>query len=179
MSNKADMICGDIKSNVKQFIDDRLVETEYKAFFRHLESCPECKEYVRSFGALSNHLWKLNEIQVPSDLSSTILFKLKRLGSGAEESRQPLGFYQKLFLGIVVLIVGFFAAHGVIKFFKPKKISNISHESVVLDQRNMKEQENTNHESVKDSAQAAQEQELVSEEEAKAIFSQLQMMARP
>ncbi|MFC1509972.1 zf-HC2 domain-containing protein, partial [Candidatus Omnitrophota bacterium] len=68
--------CDDIKKKLKPFQQDLLAENEYKAFAAHVDECPKCKQYIGSIDFLSNQLWKLGDVKVPSDLSSTILFKL-------------------------------------------------------------------------------------------------------
>jgi hypothetical protein len=71
------MACSDIKEKLKSFLEDLLSEDEYQAFVAHVDGCAECKKYVSAVGSLSNQLWDLGNVKVPTDLSSTILFKLK------------------------------------------------------------------------------------------------------
>ena len=59
--------CDNIKKNIKSFTEDMLKEDEYKAFLHHLETCTECKNYVRSVDSFSNQLWRLGDVKVPSD----------------------------------------------------------------------------------------------------------------
>jgi hypothetical protein len=77
------MNCDDIRRKLQPFLEDLLVEEEYKTFCGHLDVCARCCAYVRSIGALSNQLWKLGKVKVPGDLGSTIIYKLSH--HGAEE----------------------------------------------------------------------------------------------
>jgi hypothetical protein len=88
MLNQNNMDCADIRKKLQLFLEDLLVEEEYKAFCGHIDTCGKCSEYVRSIGALSNQLWKLGKVRVPEDLSSTIMYKLTH----PDEKWQPPKF---------------------------------------------------------------------------------------
>ena len=78
MKDNLSVACGDIRKKLKAFLDDLLAEDERQAFVAHLDGCGECKDYVRKIGSVSNQLWELGGVNAPSDLSSTILFRLKQ-----------------------------------------------------------------------------------------------------
>jgi len=70
--------CDDIGKKLKDFVGDLLAESDYQAFVDHLDDCPKCTSYVRGMGSFSNQLWELGDIEVPSDLDSTILFSIQK-----------------------------------------------------------------------------------------------------
>ena len=110
MENNFNMDCGDIREKLKAFLDDLLVDDEYQAFVNHLNSCGKCKDYVRKIGSISNQLWELGDVDAPSDLSSTILFRLKQ---AEQEIRKPKFVISKklnirILVGILALSILFF-----------------------------------------------------------------------
>ncbi|MFC1624660.1 hypothetical protein ACFL28_05060 [Candidatus Omnitrophota bacterium] len=117
--------CDDIKKRVKPFQQDLLAEKEYKAYVDHLYKCPKCKEYVGSIDFLSNQLWKLGDVKVPSDLSSTILFKLTQAPE-QEVKAQPQAqaatsksiMSEKLILRAVIVVLLGVALFFGIRYFK-------------------------------------------------------------
>ena len=159
MNNQPGITCSDIKDNVKQLLDDRLVEKEYHAFFRHLESCLKCKEYVRAIGSLSNQIWKLSEVEVPADLSSSIIFKLKQSGDN-NEAQPSSELSTKVILGAIIMIAGLFVFFGTGIFLKTPEPSSGADNAGIVEPRSIKEQE------------------PVSDEEAEYLFSQLRAMAQ-
>ncbi|MBU1853127.1 MAG: zf-HC2 domain-containing protein [Candidatus Omnitrophica bacterium] len=103
MADNITMTCDDIKKKLKRFLEDLLVDEEYQAFLKHLEDCPRCKTYVTSVDSFSNQVWKLAEVKVPSDLSSTILFKLTQ---PEEKDQKPkLSMSKKVAIGALVVIL--------------------------------------------------------------------------
>jgi len=106
------MNCADIRTKLQPFLEDLLSEEEYKAFCGHMGACDKCKAYVRSVGSLSNQLWKLGLINVPSDLGSTIMYKLAHPGQEVEPSKSALS-KKRIVAGSVLILsaaVLFFAA---------------------------------------------------------------------
>ena len=105
MADEIVITCEDIKKKLKPFQQDLLVEREYKGFVTHLGNCSKCKEYMGSIDFLSNQLWKLGDVEVPSDLSSTIFFKLTQTD---EEVEKPKGVITKksAIIGVVVILLG-------------------------------------------------------------------------
>lgn len=101
MEDNLNVTCSDIRKKLKAFLDDLLAEDEYRALVAHLDHCKECKDYVRKIGAISNQLWELGDIKAPSDLGSTILFRLKQ---AEEEIRKPKFVISKK-LSIEILVV--------------------------------------------------------------------------
>ncbi|MFH1867461.1 MAG: zf-HC2 domain-containing protein [Candidatus Omnitrophota bacterium] len=101
MKDNLSVACGDIRKKLKAFLDDLLAEDERQAFVAHLDGCGECKDYVRKIGSVSNQLWELGGVNAPSDLSSTILFRLKQ---AEQEIRKPRFVISKK-LGIGILVV--------------------------------------------------------------------------
>ena len=97
------MSCDDINTQLKPFLEDLLTEEEYQAFLEHLDRCPKCKEYVRSFGSLSNQLWKLGDVPVPSDFVSTVLFRLKQ--PEGKNHKSQFDVFKKWFVGVIILIL--------------------------------------------------------------------------
>ena len=115
------MTCSEVNKQLKQFLEDLLAEEEYLAFFDHLESCPGCKDYVNSFGSLSNQLWESGNVKVPSDFSATVIFKLK-------QSEQEIGTHQsavpkKVVIGILIFIIGALSVFFGIGYLKTRKHS--------------------------------------------------------
>lgn len=101
MEDNLNMTCSDIRKKLKAFLDDLLAEDEYQAFVAHVDHCKECNDYVRKIGSISNQLWELGDIKAPSDLASTILFRLKQ---AEQEIRKPKFVISKK-LGIGILVV--------------------------------------------------------------------------
>ncbi|MFC1621343.1 zf-HC2 domain-containing protein [Candidatus Omnitrophota bacterium] len=97
------MACDDIKKKLKRFMEDLLVGEEYQAFLGHLENCSECKKYVTSIDSFSNQLWKLGDVKVPSDLSSTALFQLKQPDQEVKKPKSSSS--KKAAIGVLVLIL--------------------------------------------------------------------------
>jgi len=80
------MICDDIRQKLQPFLDDLLVEDEYKAFCEHIDDCHPCNAYVRSVGAMPNQLWRLGQVKVPQDMISTVQYALAH---PKEKARTP------------------------------------------------------------------------------------------
>ena len=95
--------CSDIKNRVKLFLEDMLSEQEYQAFAGHIEGCPSCKTHVRTFGTLSNQLWRLGDVVVPSDFVSTVLFDLQHHPSAAAQVKPAKP--RKFVIGVILVIV--------------------------------------------------------------------------
>jgi len=175
MNNDLNMTCTNIREELKQFLDDRLIEKDYRTFLFHLESCSKCKEYVRAIDALPNQLWKLGDVDVPSDLSSSIIFKLKKLEQDTPQSSLVLS--KKMTFGIIILIIGFFMLFWGIKFFKTLKSSSKADNVEIVIMYNVKEQEPIRNDERGDTVQIIEEQEPVSSEEDEYLYGQLQAMA--
>ena len=92
------MNCSDIQQLNKRFLQDLLTDEEYQTFLSHLETCPKCKDYVRSTGSLSTQLWELGDIKVPEDLLSTIVFKLSHAQEKSARSRPKTKVPKKMIL---------------------------------------------------------------------------------
>ena len=116
MGDNPVMICSDINNRLKSFLEDLLTEKEYQAFLAHLDSCAKCKKYVRAVGSVSNQLWKLGDVKVPADFSSTALFKLKQ---AKQEIRIPkFVITKKWIVGAIVLILIVSAFFFGIRYFE-------------------------------------------------------------
>ncbi|HTZ11434.1 MAG TPA: zf-HC2 domain-containing protein [Candidatus Margulisiibacteriota bacterium] len=98
------MNCPDIREKLQLFLEDLLAEEEYKAFCVHIDNCNRCKVYVRSIGSLSNQLWKLGQIEAPSDLLSTIQFKLTHAQENGRMAKTRITKKQVI-LSITLLIL--------------------------------------------------------------------------
>ncbi|RKY36477.1 MAG: hypothetical protein DRP78_03495 [Candidatus Omnitrophota bacterium] len=103
MNDNFKMDCSDIREKLKAFLNDLLVEDEYKLFVAHLNVCKKCKDYVRRIGSISNQLWQLGDVNVPPDLSYTILFRLKQ--TEQENIKSKFFISKKLAVGIFVVIL--------------------------------------------------------------------------
>lgn len=115
------MTCSDIKQKLKPFLEDLLAEEEYQAFLAHLDSCTKCKEYVSAVGSLSSQLWKLGDVKVPSDFSSTVLFKLKQ---AEQEIRAPkFVISKKLLVGTLTFIIAAATLFFGINYLKHRRLS--------------------------------------------------------
>lgn len=115
------MNCDDIRQKLKPFLEELLAEEEYREFCEHLNACKKCLAYVRSIGSLSNQLWKLGQVEVPQDLSSTIQYKLAH----PEEKAQPVKTKitkKQIVAGIIVIISIIVLMLG-INYFKARQDS--------------------------------------------------------
>jgi len=115
-NSNVNMSCSDIDKELKHFVGDLLSDADYQAYVEHLDSCPNCKSRVRSMGSFSNQLWELGDIEVPSDLDSTILFQFDQAKKEPRKSKSKSS--KKLVFGVVILIVGFIITFGGKRFFK-------------------------------------------------------------
>lgn len=126
MKDKLAISCNEVKNKLKPFLEDMLAEDEYQAFVAHLESCPKCKDYVRSIGALSNQLWKLGDIEIPSDFVSTVIFNLKHPKPPVPPVTRPAVF-KKLTVGIIlsllIIAILLWTSPYFKKFIIPQKVS--------------------------------------------------------
>jgi len=113
--------CDNIKKNIKSFTEDMLREEEYKAFLDHLETCSECKKYVRSVDSFSNQLWRLGDVKVPSDFGSTVLFKLTQPEEKPDEEETSAPSKKWLIGGIAFILVAITLSAGLISYFKLRK----------------------------------------------------------
>lgn len=175
MNNDLNMTCTNIQEELKQFLDDRLIEKDYRAFLFHLESCSKCKEYVRSIDSLSNQLWKLGDVDVPSDLSSNIIFKLRQSEQDVPQSSPVLP--KKIVFGVIILIIGFFMFFWGIKFLKTLKFSPTVDNAEIVQIYSVKKQESIHNDEGSSSVQIIKEQVPVSDEETEHLYGQLQAMA--
>jgi len=123
--------CDSIKSNIKSFTEDMLTEDEYKAFLHHLETCSECKNYVRSVDSFSNQLWRLGDVKVPSDFGSTVLFKLTQPDEEPDEDQAPATSKKWLIGAVAFIFVAMTISAGLISYFKLRQPSE---EEVVVAQ---------------------------------------------
>ena len=130
MKDKLTVTCNEVKDKLKPFLEDMLVEEEYQAFVAHLESCPKCKDYVRSIGALSNQLWKLGDIKVPTDFVSTVIFNLKHPKQEVPPATKP-ALSKKLAAGIIISIILLALFLGSI-YFKKFKVSQKIAETPII-----------------------------------------------
>ena len=113
------MNCDDIKQRLQPFLEDLLVEKEYRAFCGHIETCNKCKVYIRSIGSLSNQIWKLGQIEAPQDLISTIQHKLVY----PQERGQPFRIkitQKQAVVGITLIAVAIVVVSGSIYFKKDR-----------------------------------------------------------
>jgi len=115
------MVCSDIDKKLKNFISDLLSETDYQGFVEHLDSCPQCTSRVRSMGSFTNQLWELGEIEIPSDLDSTILFQFDQAKKQPRKSKTKKS--KKLVFGVIILIIGIVIAFGAYQFFKSDELN--------------------------------------------------------
>jgi len=117
------MICSDIDKELKHFVGDLLSEDDYQGFVAHLDSCPQCTNRVRSMGSFTNQLWELGDIEVPSDLDSTILFQFDQAKKAPPKPKPKKSKKQKLVIGAVIVIVGIVAFFGWQKFSKTGELN--------------------------------------------------------
>ena len=87
------MICSAIQQNLKLFLDDLLAEEEFQGFHAHLDICPSCRRYVEAVGSFSYQIKELSYLEIPADLESTIIFRLKK----ESEAAHPKNFVFKGF----------------------------------------------------------------------------------
>lgn len=115
--------CDNIKKNIKSFTEDMLKDEDYKAFLHHLETCSECKNYVRSVDSFSNQLWRLGEIKVPSDFESTILFQLTQPEEKFDEreGEEPATAKKWIIGAVAFILVGITISAGLIAYLKMRQ----------------------------------------------------------
>jgi len=115
--------CDNVKRNIKSFMEDMLKEDEYRAFLHHLEICSECKNYVKSVDSFSNQLWRLGEVKVPSDFSSTVLFELTQPEEELPEEEAPATSKKWLIGAVAFILVAMIISAGLIGYFKLRQPS--------------------------------------------------------
>lgn len=113
------MTCDDIKARLTPFLDDLLIEAEYKAYCDHLNACEQCREHVRSIGSLSNQLWKLGKVRVPEDFGSTILYKFSHFEQMIQSSRVILSA-KHVMIGLTLMLLGI-TASSAIHYFRNRQ----------------------------------------------------------
>ena len=130
--NRIKMTCSDTDKGLKNFVGDLLSEDDYQDFVDHLDSCPQCTSRVRSMGSFTNQLWELGDIEVPSDLDSTILFQFDQAKKQPRKPKPKKS--KKLVFSVVILIVGLSVAFGAKKFFKFEELNveQVNNEEVII-----------------------------------------------
>ncbi|MFA5146745.1 MAG: hypothetical protein WC515_05185 [Candidatus Omnitrophota bacterium] len=111
--------CADIKKRLKPFLEDLLAEDEYQVFVSHIKDCAKCRNYVGAIGSVSNQLWELGNVRVPSDFSSTVLFNLdhmERIPSAPKRGRP-----KKLIVVAAVLVISIAAFLIGVNHFKGRR----------------------------------------------------------
>ncbi|HTL48333.1 MAG TPA: hypothetical protein VL688_09790 [Verrucomicrobiae bacterium] len=111
------MNCRDVEMQVRPLLEDLLAEEEYQEAHRHIESCPNCRQYVSAIGSISHMLKELGDIPAPRDLADSILFRLQ---SGKGEAKAGTGsagrrkFHPAAAAAAVtaILVAAFFLRHG-------------------------------------------------------------------
>jgi|GEM_PF-3287588 len=98
------MDCSQVRAALKAFQEDMLSPEGYRSFVEHMESCPDCRAYVRSFGSLSTGLWKLGDIEAPADFVSTVIFKIRHARRDAAANVKPV-IPEMLSVAIIIVIV--------------------------------------------------------------------------
>lgn len=116
MGDNMIMDCIEVNKRLQPFLEDLLSEEEYQAFLAHLESCSKCKEYVSAVGSVSNQLWKLGDVKVPSDFSSTVIFKLKQPEQKAQTPKLVVS--KKWIVGAIISILTVLAFFFTANYFK-------------------------------------------------------------
>ncbi len=88
--------CATLIKKIKLFQDDLLMDAEYQAAIRHINGCAQCKTYVAALGSLSNELWKMGEVDVPSDFKNLVLVKWRERSASPIQSAsvKVLGSFQ-------------------------------------------------------------------------------------
>jgi len=128
--------CSEVKDKLRPFLEDMLAEEEYRAFVVHIESCPKCRDYVRSISALSNQLWKLGDIEVPSDFVSTVIFNLKHLKPAVPPAAKPARLAAVITVSILIALILFLG----IAYFKKFKVSQKVSETPLITKQIITEQ---------------------------------------
>jgi len=131
--------CSEVKDKLKPFLEDMLAEEEYQAFVVHIESCPKCRDYVRSISALSNQLWKLGDIEVPSDFVSTVIFNLKHPTPAVPPAAKPAIFKRRAVVIAVSILIASTLFLG-IAYFKKFKVSQKVSEAPIITKQIITEQ---------------------------------------
>lgn len=83
------MTCIEVNQRLGPFLEDSLTEEEYQAIWEHVKGCETCKQATESVSTLANQIHKLSTVNMPSDLESTILFRVKHPSSVQPEIPQP------------------------------------------------------------------------------------------
>ena len=70
--------CADVTRKLQPFLDDLLEEAEYQAMHEHLAYCSPCQRRIGAVGSLSWAVKGLGDVETPSDLVATTLFRLRQ-----------------------------------------------------------------------------------------------------
>jgi hypothetical protein len=119
MADELKFQCSEVKAKVKPFLEDLVTDEEYQAIFEHLDRCPECTRYIRSLGSISNQLWKLGDIDVPSDFASTILFNIDNAPEEPAASKPKAS--KNILIIAVTLVVAAATVMFVMKYISANK----------------------------------------------------------
>ena len=110
------MTCDDVRKRIKKFLEDLLEEDEYQDFIKHVNGCAACGDYTTALGSISNQLWKLGDVSVPSDFESTVLFKVRQL---AQAPQAPKVYIRKkhVIAAVILILIGA-AGFAAVSYFK-------------------------------------------------------------
>jgi hypothetical protein len=130
------MNCATIQKKLKPFLEDMLTEEEYQLFALHLDQCAECRLHVGRVGSLSNQIHELGQMEAPSDMAATILFRLKQSsqGSGASQFAVP---GKKMISGFIFCLLAAAVVIGYFYFLKPKNIQSSGMVTSVISRNNL------------------------------------------
>lgn len=153
------MTCNDIEENLKPFMEDLLGEEEYLAFHRHLEGCPKCRDHVGAFDSFAGHIWKLGDVEVPSDFGDTVFLKLRQSLPAPREPQPSTSKSVFIWAFIAVLIAA--TLYFAINYFKLRE-SLQEQKEIVLPQAILEENG----------------KEQIDDEQAEVLYNQLKGIAR-
>jgi len=85
-------------------------------------------------GSFTNQLWELSDIEIPSDLDSTILFKFDEAKKAPRKPKPKNSKRQKLVIGVVIVVIGIGAFFGWKKFFilEELNVEQVSDDAVII-----------------------------------------------
>jgi len=121
--DKVKMTCEDVDKKLKNFLGDLLSDEDYQGFVEHLDGCTKCGKRVRMMGSFTNQLWELGDIEIPSDLDSTIIFQYDQAKKAPPKPKPKMKKSKMLGIAVVVVVVGIGIAFGAKKFFKPAELN--------------------------------------------------------
>jgi len=112
------MNCKDFEQYSSLYIDEMLTDKEKIEFEKHIEDCSLCSTALENLKTIVGCLNDIDEIELPSNFSTTLRQKLSTIEAPKEEASKRLlkwsnGHWKGLAAGLVILVVSVTAYNNI------------------------------------------------------------------